>query len=122
MMMRAPDDPATMIQQVTTGLQNFKYVVVGCENCYSNPATETSKLESKCSESAVALFLLAVEPGAFLLCNGWDEHFGSPLGMPKGPAKKDAATGTWSRGFAGGAATTWLNGTGMVRWGGGVGK
>merc|ERR1711957_164461 len=108
-------NPTTMINQVRTGLQNFKYLVVGCMNCYSNPATETSALESKCDESKVAVFLLAVEHGAFLLCNGWDERYSLHLGRPKGQAKRDDQ-GVWSRSFVGGTRVTWANGTGMVHW------
>merc|ERR1712060_234437 len=108
MMMPAPSDAVTMIEQVRTGLQNFKYLIVGCENCYSDPKTEKSALESTCSESQLAAFLLAVEPGAFLLCNGWDDNFALPLGLPKSPAKQNLKTGGWSRRFLGGTSVTWL--------------
>merc|ERR1712232_184071 len=116
MMMKYPADPATLINQVRTALQNYRYLVVGCENCYSSPVTETSALESKCDETKVANFLLAVKPGAFLLCNGWDEKFALPLGSPNGLAKQDPETGEWTRSFAGGTRVSWLNGSGKVQW------
>merc|ERR1719446_199264 len=105
-----------MIDQVRTALQNFKYVVVGCQNCYSSPGSEKSALPSQCDDSKVALFLLAVEPGAFLLCNGWDDKYSLPLGLPKSAAKQNSKTGAWSRSFVGGTRVTWLNGTGTVHW------
>merc|ERR1719460_1580678 len=110
MMIKPPKDldAPTIIEQISTGLQHFKYVILGCENCFSNPKTETSALESQCSETQVAAFLLAVEPGAFLLCNGWDESFALPLGSPTGPAKQNAKTGALSRKFAGGTRASWL--------------
>merc|ERR1712050_404094 len=101
-MMKYTSDPKALINQVHVGLKNFKYLVVGCENCYSSPVTETSALESKCDETKVANFLLAVKPGAFLLCNGWDEKFALPLGLPQGPAKQNAKSGAWTRSFASG--------------------
>lgn len=116
MMMRAPDDVGTLIEQVQHALRNYKYLIVGCENCFSSPKAETSALKSHCSESMVAAFLLAVEPGAFLLCNGWDDNFALRLGSPMGAAKHDAKSGAWSRNFAGGTKATWLNGTGTVQW------
>ena len=43
---------------------------------------------SPCGETATALFLLALEPGCFLLCQGWDDWFGYKLGLPAGPAAR----------------------------------
>merc|ERR1712216_232024 len=48
MMMRAPDDPETLIGQVQHALKNYNYLIVGCENCFSSPKAETSALKSRC--------------------------------------------------------------------------
>ena len=75
--------------------------------------------ESRCGATAIAMFLLAVEPGAVLLCQGWDDDFAQPLGLPTAPAAMDAETGTWTRSFARGAtATVFADGHGSVSWGG----
>ena len=57
----------------------------------------------------LALFLLALEPGAFLLCQGWDDRFGLQLGEPLGPATQHLGTGVWSRAFEHGTNATWAN-------------
>jgi hypothetical protein len=76
----------------------------------------TSAFESECGESGIALFLMAVEPGCVLMCNGWAEEYSQPLGLPRGPATYDAASYTWSREFASGTRALWCNGTGTVQW------
>ena len=51
------------------------------------------------------MFLLAVEKGAILGCNGWDKQFGKPLGDPLGPAvQKDNKV---ERHFKSGTMVTW---------------
>ena len=40
----------------------------------------------------MAAFLIAVEEGAVLGCNGWQEDFGRPLGAPAGPPHPGART------------------------------
>eukprot|EP01047_Picozoa_sp_COSAG01_P006161 COSAG01_NODE_220_length_21453_cov_118.998361_22_plen_83_part_00 len=76
----------------------------------------TSAFESECGESGIALFLMAVEPGCVLMCNGWAEEYSQPLGLPRGPATYDAASYTWSREFASGTRALWCNGTGTIQW------
>ena len=86
--------PALLIQHVRQVLAHYEYVVVG-EDCEINQAKRNPRFESQCGESAIAMFLLAVEPGAVLLCQGWSEEFGRALGLPLGAADIDANTGTW---------------------------
>lgn len=103
-----------LIQGVAEGLQNYKYIIIGQSNDYVAPTNNDTS--AKCSESDVAAFLLAVEPGCFLLCNGyaaWQEY---KLGQPRGPAKQDSS-GTWTRSFAFGTVATWSGNTGTVKWG-----
>ena len=108
----------------------YEYVVVGGANAYSNPKKETPQKGQDladgrslrtCPDSAVAAFLLAVQPGAYLLCNGWDARFGRALGLPRGAAAYDAENKVWTRSFAGGAVASWNEtaATGHVRWPGG---
>ena len=109
--------PDVLIRQVTTVLRNYRYVMVG-EDADTQSAEHNPSFESRCGETAIAMFLLAVEPGAVLLCQGWDEAFAQPLGLPTAPAAMDAGTGTWSRSFARGAtATVFADGHGSVSWG-----
>merc|ERR1712151_326114 len=109
-------DAEELVRQVQTALTNYKYAIVGCSNCFSSPKAEESSLPSQCTESQLAAFLLAVEPGAFILCNGWDEHFDLPLGEPLAPAIKNSKTGKWTRQFKGGARVSWIGGHGNVTW------
>ena len=106
------------------------YVVVGDPNAISNPKYETLPAGQdlgdgrvslqRCSDDVLAQFLLAVEPGAFLLCNGWDARFGRPLGLPLAPpAQAGGKNGTrWSRAFASGVVAHWDAATskGTVYW------
>merc|ERR1712166_119117 len=102
------------------------YVVVGGSNRYSNPKLETlptgqnisdGRSLRNCDEDMLAQFLLAVESGVYLLCNGWDQRFGLPLGRPLGLASK-SATGMWSRSFKSGVVATWDSekNKGIVTW------
>ena len=113
----------------------YPYVVVGGANSYSNPKLETlaptgpanaggqnisdGRSLKICDQGILAQFLLAVEPGAFLLCNGYDDRFSRPLGKPLAPAKEDGSgSGVWTRSFAGGAKASWdtKNKQGSVTW------
>jgi hypothetical protein len=73
-----------------------------------------------CTPNVLSQFLLAVEPGAYLLCNGWDARFGRPLGLPVGNATSSGASGSrvWRRAFASGVVATWFeqNRSGDVHW------
>jgi hypothetical protein len=123
-----------LIDEVREALENYKYLVVGGANDFSNPQRETlppgapgvgqnladGRSLRTCPPGLVALFLLAVQPGAFLLCNGWDKRFDRKLGLPLGDAVIDNHNGviTWSRSFAGGAKATYdlATKTGAVTW------
>jgi len=111
------DGPSGLIAQVQAALVPFKYVVIGID--WNNQA-DNPGFQSLCTETAVALFLLAAEPGAFCLCQGYDERFALPLGAPLAPAACDAE-GTWSRTFKSGTRALYFGGnsgnlTGMVEW------
>lgn len=64
------------------------------------------------------MFLLAVEEGAFLGCNGWVKEFGYPLGKPLGKAVVNEQEGTMSRKFASGTSVMWnlVANTGRISW------
>lgn len=76
----------------------FVYVQVQDQGSSSDP----SIIQSVCKKNTVAVFLLAVERGAVIGCNGWDEQFEKPLGDPLGPARvegdvvsRNFTSGTW---------------------------
>eukprot|EP00035_Acanthoeca_spectabilis_P033118 m.22054 g.22054 ORF g.22054 m.22054 type:complete len:388 (+) comp5758_c0_seq1:36-1199(+) len=62
-----------------------------------NPGTT-----SLCTKADIVAFLLGVEKGAFVSCQGWDPQFANPLGDPLGPAKDDGAA--LSRHFSSGTS------------------
>ena len=104
-------------------------LIIGGSNDFSNPKLESvepgqnladGRSLRTCSEALVAEFLMALEPGMFLLCNGWDDRFDRKLGKPLGKAVEDSASGVWSRAFAGGVKATFDAKTknGTVSWSG----
>ena len=101
--------PATFIGQVRAAQVHYPYLVIGGANAYSNPLRESlihgqnlsdGRSLHRCSETVVSLFLLALEPGLYLLCNGWDDRFDRPLGLPTSNATLDPITTVWRRAFA----------------------
>lgn len=110
---REGDPPETLISKVASALKGYRYVIVGPANDFSAP-TRKETGASTCKETLIATFLLAMEPGCFLLCNGWDADFGRPLGAPTGPAV--LKNGQWAREFTGGTRVSFANGTGTVTW------
>lgn len=121
-----PDELVPMVNKA----RGFEYLIIGGANEFSAP-THNETGVSQCSESVVAAFLMAVRPGAFLLCNGWDPLYSRPLGKPLGPAtatvvvvgggdtttsKKATSKKVWRRAFASGTNATWSDGKGTVDW------
>ena len=114
---KGPWDAAAWLADVAKVRANYKYIVIGSANDFSNPEHETlpenqdladgRSLKFCKTNTTLAQFLIAIEPGMFLLCNGWDDRFDRPLGKPTGKATLDNATQTWTRGFASGATVTW---------------
>jgi len=76
------------------GLRGKSYIVVGDANNFSSPKFETyapdmasfmqNAFTQHCPDDKLAQFLLAVEPGAYLLCNGWDPRMSRRLGNQEG--------------------------------------
>jgi len=85
----------------------YKYMLFG--GGYSNLRRSETDLESKCTDYQVAVFMLGMEPGCFLICQGWSEDFGKPIGRPRGPAVTTG--GVMKRSFASGATVEWELGT-----------
>lgn len=95
-----PGDPGKFAEDVAAALQHYTYLIIGGSNSFSNPKMESlptgqnladGRSLRTCDSDLVARFLLAVEPGVFLLCNGWDPRFDRKLGLPLGKAKLDSA-------------------------------
>ena len=105
--------PLNFAQDIQTGLSTYKYCYVQTTDLINGDCTNTT---SSCSEDQIAMFLLGVERGAILGCNGWDEQFSKPLGDPIGPAvqKGDQA----ERHFKSGTYATWnlASKSGKVFW------
>ena len=114
MMVPPPPDPASYIAAVAAWRRNYRYLIMGGSNQYAHPTGSDTPF---CKINQVALFLLAVEPGMSLLCNGWSPDYDHALGLPSGPATQ-GSSGGWYRHFASGTVATWTNGTGgAVVWG-----
>jgi hypothetical protein len=109
--------PPELIAIVNATLQHYRYISIG-QNAFGavKSGFNSSAFESQCGDSGIALFLMAVEPGCVLMCNGWADEYAQPLGVPKGPARYDAASATWRREFASGTNASWCNGTGTINW------
>lgn len=84
--------------------QGYKYVIVAHGLSPQNrPSNDTA---SQCLDYELAAFLLAVEEGCFIMCNGWDEVFARPLGNPLGPAEINGE-GVMHRKFESGVVARW---------------
>jgi hypothetical protein len=122
--------PAYLIAKVREVLQHYTYTVLGTDSVlptdFMGPhgvynhsrGLPNNTFVSFCGETGISLFLLAVpkEGGAYLLCQGWDERFGRPLGRPLADATEDPETGEWSRRFEHGTIARWRNDSGTVTW------
>ena len=64
---------------------------------------------SLCDDDDIVGFLLGVEEGAFLSCQGWAEQFAFPLGNPLGPATMNSSSLT--RTFTSGTRVTYNQAT-----------
>eukprot|EP01051_Picozoa_sp_SAG22_P020476 SAG22_NODE_4153_length_1366_cov_1.690608_1_plen_341_part_10 len=65
----------TIAGHTTTGLDHrgpYIHISHGDQRTSHDP----HDVASECTNDDIALFMLAVEPGAFLGCNGWDPRFG----------------------------------------------
>ena len=94
--------PLSFAKDVQTSLSMYPYSYVQTGDLIDGDCTST---KSSCSEDELAMFLLAVEKGAILGCNGWDEQFSKPLGDPLAPATKSGNEVT--RHFKSGTYVTW---------------
>lgn len=108
-------DPVLMINTIKSTLDQFLYAWVyyaGDQKWGHDP----NDVSSECTDDNIAIFLLAVEEGAFLECNGWDEQFAKPLGNPLGPATTHG--NIMNRTFASGTFVTWdlKKKTGTINW------
>jgi hypothetical protein len=117
--------PPHLHQLINSTRAKGSYLVVGGSNSYSNPKTETlpsgqnisdGRSLERCNDDTVAQFLLGLEPGAYLLCNGWDSRFGRKLGAPLGPPTQAGVL--WSRSFESGVVAKWDTATekGSIAW------
>ena len=74
-------NPPELIAAVDKQLAKSPYAYVyGARD--QQPDHDPANHTSECQPRFVAMFLLAVEEGAFLGCNGWIPAFGLPLGKP----------------------------------------
>lgn len=94
--------PLSFARDVQTALNTYKYCYVQTNDLIDGDCTST---KSSCSTDETAMFLLAVEKGAVLGCNGWDADFSKSLGNPLGPAAQK--NNTIERHFKSGTYVTW---------------
>ena len=110
-------DPKGMIGIVQTVMvkNGYKYVLVGGQAVVAGGSKlerNESDLASVCTQHEVASFMLGMEEGCFLICQGWDDDFAKPLGKPLGPAK--VVNGVMSRSFASGTKVSWDEHSGNI--------
>eukprot|EP01065_Artemidia_motanka_P011112 TRINITY_DN1597_c0_g1_i2.p1 TRINITY_DN1597_c0_g1~~TRINITY_DN1597_c0_g1_i2.p1 ORF type:complete len:356 (+),score=137.39 TRINITY_DN1597_c0_g1_i2:77-1144(+) len=109
------NEPETLIKSVKKTLSKYLYAwvyVAGDQEWGSDP----TDVDSECDEDSVIAFLLAVEPGAFLECNGWADEFAYSLGDATAPAAQHGDV--WTRSFTSGTNVTWNTKTksGKINW------
>jgi len=106
--------PSTIINDVQNAFKSgalYVYFMVHDHATNQPPTTE-----STCTQRDIILFLLAVEEGCILGCDGWDPQFEKPLGNPLGPATVEGDV--YTRKFASGTSVTWNTKTdsGDINW------
>ena len=107
--------PLQLAWSIQKAFNTSRYVYVQTHDLMDGDCTS---VQSLCSQQQLAMFLLAVEKGAILGCDGWDEQFSKPLGDPLGPAEK---TGNMlERHFKSGTYVTWdlSNNQSKIVWAG----
>eukprot|EP01052_Picozoa_sp_SAG31_P007693 SAG31_NODE_371_length_16628_cov_3.741943_1_plen_391_part_00 len=108
-------NPAEMIQHVNAQLAKAPYAYVyGARD--QQPNHDPHNFTSECESRFVAMFLLAVEEGAFIGCNGWHADFAKPLGAP---TTKALSNGTMmTRTFSSGTRVVWdvERNDGAIQW------
>ena len=105
--------PLHLAQDIQMALSTYHYCYVQTGDLINGDCIST---KSSCTDNEIAMFLLTVEKGAILGCNGWDEQFSKPLGDPTGPAVQ---TGNEvQRKFKSGTRVTWdlSSKTGKIFW------
>ena len=110
-------NPPELIAAVDKQLAKSPYAYVyGARD--QQPDHDPANHTSECQPRFVAMFLLAVEEGAFLGCNGWIPAFSLPLGKPL--AKAAVSTdGFWmTRNFSSGTSVEWdvEANDGVIHW------
>eukprot|EP00117_Sycon_ciliatum_P049682 scpid79209/ scgid35185/ len=90
--------------------ENVKYIYISVGD--DDRPTDGKNVSSQCTEQQIAMFLITVEEGMFLGCNGWSDDFSKPLGNPLANATQ--AGMTWSRKFSSGTSLTYDEQSGSV--------
>jgi len=105
--------PTSLANEIQNALKNYTYIHIQTRDLIDGNCTS---VQSSCSNDDIAVFLLALEKGAFLGCNGWDDQFDKPLGDPMGPAVKTGQK--LERHFKSGTYVTWdlTSNKGTIFW------
>ena len=111
-------DPAKMLRQVAQSRNASQYDFLIFVNRYSNLARAAGDLGSECSQAEIAAFMLALQPGCYLMCQGWDKQFEFQMGAPLGPAV--SRDGRLVRQFASGTRVEYITATqtATIHWAG----
>eukprot|EP00040_Diaphanoeca_grandis_P009453 m.48910 g.48910 ORF g.48910 m.48910 type:complete len:414 (-) comp20888_c0_seq1:86-1327(-) len=106
----APFGNATSVIAVTKTVfaNGYKYFLL-LPRAFSSPNRPPPATVSMCSDFEIATFLLALEEGMFIGCNGWSDDFEKRLGNPTGPAV--TTNGVMRRTFESGTSVMWTVGT-----------
>ena len=94
--------PLAFAHDIQTALKTYQYCYIMTKDLINGDCSSTV---SSCTVDEMAMFLLAVEKGAILGCNGWDHQFSKSLGDPLGPAVEK--NGKVERHFKSGTSVTW---------------
>ena len=97
-----------MIAAIKQALAKYRYVHVVADLPTGDQKADhdPTDISSSCSVNLLVSFLLGVERGAFIGCNGWDSTLmDRPLGDPQGKAMKNG-THMW-RNFSSGTSVAY---------------
>lgn len=116
------NDPRNVVALFAGAARNNYTHVIWDPNRFSEVNRAADDLAPHCDALTLGAFMLALEPGYFVMCSGWHSNYSKPLGEPKGAAAATAGGEGLRREFASGTVVTWSSAGGIdIEWAAGAG-
>lgn len=113
-------DPNNLISLFDSAHSSNYSFIIWDPNRFSEVNRDPTDLSPHCDYLTLGAFMLALEPGCYVLCSGWHANYSKPLGNPKSRALRvgGAGEGALEREFESGTKVTWSKAAGIhIEWG-----